>query len=331
MPCCCCCSIRGWWWWWCASAVNCGGDGGGDVADAAAVPSSSPGPSSKSISSTPAPICRTACTPEQKPTDPFSSNPTSYKQTVFKVLLLWGSALKGKTGKPPSFRLGLELKSTTTSRQNHRNLNGKPSKRVASMLEAELTVITVVGTSQNAHIKSNFLLQRSGNAQSLPKTVTQILCDGFQIFSLKQKEAVVIVISPTNFTIRKTGGKPKEEEEEEEEHSLVFLPLRPFFVDSRCQHPTQSFLRSQEELTKRPSLRSRCLLPPPPSPLCSFIPIIARVHSSPSPFPSPSPWSPQSVVPLLHGHGYVTGSAPIDHPGRSKLAAGGFRSTRLPE
>jgi hypothetical protein len=27
----------------------------------------------------------------------------------------------------------------------------------------------------------------------------------------------------------------------------------------------------------------------------------------------------------------VTGSAPIDHPGRSKLAAGGFRSARLPE
>ncbi len=198
------------------------------------------------------------------------------------------------------------------------------------MLEAELTVITVVGTSQNAHIKSNFLLQRSGNAQSLPKTVTQILCDGFQIFSLKQKEAVVIVISPINFTIRKTGGKPKEEEEEEEEeHSLVFLPLLPFFIDFRCPHPTQSFLRSQEELTKRPSLRSRCLLPPPPSPLCSFIPIIARAHSSPSPFPSSS--SLQSVVPLLHGHGYVTGSAPIDHPGRSKLAAGGFRSARLPE
>ncbi len=105
------------------------------------------------------------------------------------------------------------------------------------MLEAELTVITVVGTSQNAHIKSNFLLQRSGNAQSLPKTVTQILCDGFQIVSLKQKEAVVIFISPINFTIRKTGGKPKEEEEEEEEeeeHSLVFPPLRPFLVDSRC-------------------------------------------------------------------------------------------------
>jgi hypothetical protein len=49
------------------------------------------------------------------------------------------------------------------------------------------------------------------------------------------------------------------------------------------------------------------------------------------PFPSPSPSSLQSVVPLLHGHGYVTGSAPIDHPGRSKLAAGGFRSARLPE
>ncbi len=201
------------------------------------------------------------------------------------------------------------------------------------MLETELTVITVVGTSQNAHIKSNFLLQRSGNAQSLPKPVTQILCDGFQIFSLKQKEAVVIFISPINFTICKTGGKPKEEEEEEEEHSLVFLLLLPFFVDSRCPHPTQSFLQSQEELTKRPSLRSRRLPPPPPPPppLCSFIPIIARAHSSPLPFPSPSPSSLQSVVPLLHGHGYVTGSAPIDHPGRSKLAAGGFRSARLPE
>ncbi len=205
------------------------------------------------------------------------------------------------------------------------------ARELHHMLEAELTVIIVVGTSQNAHIKPNFLLQRSGNAQSLPKTVTQILWDGFQTFSLKQTEAVVIFISPINFTIRKTGGKPKEEEEEEEEHSLVFLPLLPFFVDSRCPHPTQSFLRSQEELTKRPSLRSPCLLPPPPSPLCSFIPIIARAHSSPSPFPSPSPSSLQSVVPLLHGHGYVTGSAPIDHPGRSKLAAGGFRSARLPE
>jgi hypothetical protein len=109
------------------------------------------------------------------------------------------------------------------------------ARELHHMLEAELTVITVVGTSQNAHIKSNFLLQRSGNAQSLPKTVTQILCDGFQIVSLKQKEAVVIFISPINFTIRKTGGKPKEaEEEEEEEHSLVFPPLRPFLVDSRC-------------------------------------------------------------------------------------------------